>query len=189
MSVKSVQDLFLSELRDVYHAEKQALKAMPRMAKASTHPELRQAFEQHLEETRGQVERLEQVFDMLDVAKRGKPCHAMEGLVEEAREQIGEIEDKSVLDVAIIASAQKMEHYEIASYGTLAALARQLGHEEAAGLLAQTLEEEKAADAKLSEVALSVANPQANADDEVSDDEEKQPARGKGGSRAKGKAA
>lgn len=192
MGVKSVQDLFLAELRDVYHAEKQAVKAMPKMARAATHPELRQAFERHLEETRGQVERLEQVFDLLDAAKRGKPCHAMEGLVEEARELMGEIEDGSVLDVAIIAAAQKMEHYEIASYGTLATLAKRLGHEEAAGLLGRTLEEEKAADARLSEVALGVANPDADDGGEVSDEEddgEPAPAPAKKpASRAKGKA-
>jgi ferritin-like metal-binding protein YciE len=161
MSIKTVQDLFLSELRDTYHAEKQAVKAMPKMAKAASHPELKQVFEQHLEETRGQVERLEQVFDLLDVPKRGKPCHAMEGLVEEAREQIGEIEDKAVLDVAIIVAAQKMEHYEIAAYGSLATLAKQLGHDEAARLLGQTLDEEKAADQKLNQVALGVANQDA----------------------------
>jgi ferritin-like metal-binding protein YciE len=162
MSVKTVQDLFVNELRDIYHAEKQLLRALPKMAKSSTHPELKQAFESHLEETRGQVERLEQVFDQLDLSKRAKPCQAMEGLIEEAKEHMGEIEDKSVLDVGMIISAQKVEHYEIAGYGSLVALARQLGHNEVVQLLEQTLQEEKAADEKLNQVALNVANKDAS---------------------------
>ena len=161
MAVKTVQDLFLEELRDIYHAEKQILKALPKMAKAASHEELRQAFELHLEQTKGQVERLEQVFDQLDVPKRGKRCEAMEGLIEEARSTMEEIEDKSVLDVGMIINAQKVEHYEIAGYGSLVALARQLGQDEVAKLLEATLNEEKAADEKLNQVALSVANPAA----------------------------
>ncbi|MEK0084832.1 ferritin-like domain-containing protein [Benzoatithermus flavus] len=161
MPVKTVQDLFVDELRDIYHAEKQILKALPKMAKSAQHPELRQAFEQHLEQTRGQVERLEQVFDQLDVAKRGKRCEAMEGLLEEARSTMEEIEDNSVLDVGMIINAQKVEHYEIAGYGSLVALANQLGLKDAAQLLEQTLSEEKEADRKLNEVALRVANPSA----------------------------
>lgn len=162
MPVKTVQDLFVEELRDIYHAEKQILKALPKMAKSAQNPELKEAFEQHLEQTRGQVERLEQVFEQLDVAKRGKRCEAMEGLLEEARSTMEEVEDKSVLDVGMIINAQKVEHYEIAGYGSLVALARQLGHDEAAQLLEQTLEEEKATDKKLNEVALRAANPSAS---------------------------
>lgn len=161
MPVKSVQDLFVEELRDIYHAEKQILKALPKMAKQASHPELRQAFELHLEQTRGQVERLEQVFDQLDVPKRGKRCEAMEGLLEEARSSMEEIEDKSVLDVGMIINAQKVEHYEIAGYGSLVALARQLGHNEAVRLLEETLNEEKETDQKLNQVALNVANQDA----------------------------
>jgi ferritin-like metal-binding protein YciE len=161
MSVKSVQDLFVNELRDIYHAEKQALKAMPRLAKAASHPELKQALERHVEETRGQVERIEQVFDMLDTGKRAKRCEAMEGLIEEARGHLEEIEDKSVLDPAIIISQQKMEHYEIAGYGSLVALAKQLGHQDAARLLEETLQEEKRTDELLTQVALNVANQDA----------------------------
>jgi ferritin-like metal-binding protein YciE len=161
MPVKTVQDLFVDELRDIYHAEKQILKALPKMAKSAQHPELRSAFEAHLEQTRGQVERLEQVFEQLDVAKRGKRCEAMEGLIEEARANMEEIEDNSVLDVGMIISAQKVEHYEIAGYGSLVALANQLGHKEVASLLEQTLNEEKEADKKLNQVALSIANPSA----------------------------
>jgi ferritin-like metal-binding protein YciE len=161
MPVKSIQDLFVEELRDIYHAEKQILKALPKMAKSAQHPELKQAFELHLEQTRGQVERLEQVFDQLDVPKRGKRCEAMEGLIEEARSTMEEIEDNSVLDVGMIINAQKVEHYEIAGYGSLVALANQLGHKEAASLLEQTLNEEKETDQKLNEVALRVVNPDA----------------------------
>jgi ferritin-like metal-binding protein YciE len=161
MTVKTVQDLFLEELRDIYHAEKQITKALPKMAKAATHPELKQAFELHLEQTKGQIERLEQVFDQLDTAKRGKRCEAMEGLLEEARSTMEEIEDKNVLDVGMIVNAQKVEHYEIAGYGSLVALAKQLGQDEVASLLEQTLKEEKETDQKLNQVALSVANPNA----------------------------
>ena len=157
MGVKTVQDLFLEELRDIYHAEKQILKALPKMARSASHPELKQAFEAHLEETRGQVDRLEQVFDQLDTAKRGKRCEAMEGLLEEARSTMEEIEDEGVLDVGMIISAQKVEHYEIAGYGSLVALAKQLGHGEAAALLAETLAEEKEADQKLGQVASGLA--------------------------------
>ncbi len=161
MAIKTAQDLFLNELRDIYHAEKQILKALPKMAKQASHPELKQALEQHVEETRGQVERIEQVFEMLDVGKRAKRCEAMEGLIEEARGHMEEIEDKSLLDPAMIICQQKVEHYEIAGYGSLVALAKQLGQDEAAQLLAQTLEEEKATDQKLTQLALEVANKDA----------------------------
>ena len=160
MPVKTVQDLFVEELRDIYHAERQITKALPKMAKAASSPELKQAFELHLEQTRGQIDRLDQVFEQLDVAKRGKKCEAMEGLLEEARSTMEEIEDESVLDVGMIINAQKVEHYEIAGYGSLVALAKQLGHDEAASLLAETLDEEKETDQKLNEVALSMANPE-----------------------------
>ena len=158
MAVKSVQDLLVDELRDIYHAEKQLVKALPKMAKAAKSDKLRQAFEQHLEETRGQVERLEMVFERLDVPARAKRCEAMAGLVEEAQEMIDEIKTPEVLDAALIAAAQKVEHYEIASYGSVHALAKASGHEEAAQLLSQTLEEEKAADQKLNQIALSEVN-------------------------------
>ena len=163
MSVKTVQDLFINELRDIYHAEKQILKVLPKMTKQATHPELKQALEQHVDETRGQVERIEQVFELLEVGKRAKRCEAMEGLIEEARGHMEDIEDKSVLDPAMIISQQKIEHYEIAGYGSLVALANQLGHKDAAKLLEQTLQEEKATDEKLNKIALTVANQDANA--------------------------
>jgi ferritin-like metal-binding protein YciE len=163
MSVKTVQDLFINELRDIYHAEKQILKVLPKMTKQATHPELKQALEQHVDETRGQVERIEQVFELLEVGKRAKRCEAMEGLIEEARGHMEDIEDKSVLDPAMIISQQKIEHYEIAGYGSLVALANQLGHKDAAKLLEQTLQEEKATDEKLNKIALTVANQDASA--------------------------
>ncbi len=163
MAIKTAQDLFVNELRDTYHAEKQALKAYPKMIKQAQLPELRQAFEEHMEQTRGQVERLEQVFEKLDLGKRAKRCEAMEGLLEEARSHMEEIEDKAVLDVAMIVSAQKVEHYEIAAYGSLVAMARQLGHDEVVPLLEETLAEEKATDERLTKVAEGAANAQAPA--------------------------
>ncbi|MDF1586892.1 YciE/YciF ferroxidase family protein [Marinimicrococcus flavescens] len=153
MAVSTMQDLFVNELRDIYHAEKQLLKALPKMAKAASREDLRQAFQSHLEETRGHVERLEEVFDTLDLAKRGKTCEAMQGLVEEGREILEEVEDGAVRDAGLITAAQKVEHYEIASYGSLVALARQIGNEEVATILHRTLEEEKAADQKLTKLA------------------------------------
>jgi ferritin-like metal-binding protein YciE len=161
MAVKSVNDLLLDELRDIYHAEKQLVKALPKMAKKSKSDELRQAFEHHLEETKGQVNRLEQVFEHLDARSSGKRCEAMEGLIEEAKEMMEDITTPEVLDAAMITAAQKVEHYEIASYGSVHALAEALGHKEAARLLEQTLEEEKQADQKLNQIALSGVNPTA----------------------------
>jgi ferritin-like metal-binding protein YciE len=163
MAIKTVQDLFLDSLRDIYYAEKQILKALPKMAKKASHEELKSAFESHAEETRGQIERIEQVFEGLDVGKRAKRCEAMEGLLEEAREHMEEIEDKAVLDVGMTVNAQKVEHYEIASYGSLIALAKQLGHKDAASLLAQNLEEEKATDKKLTALAEGALNADAPA--------------------------
>jgi ferritin-like metal-binding protein YciE len=161
MTVKSVNDLFMDELQDIYHAEKQLVKALPKMAKKAKSDQLRQAVEHHLEETKGQVQRLEQVFETLDAKPRAKKCEAMEGLIEEAEELMGEIATPEVLDAAMIGAAQKVEHYEIASYGTLSTLAQELGHTEAARLLEQTLSEEKAADKKLNEIALSGVNKRA----------------------------
>jgi ferritin-like metal-binding protein YciE len=158
MAVKSVNDLQLEELRDIYHAEKQLVKALPKMAKKAKSDKLRQAFEQHLDQTRGHVDRLEQVFDKLDTRPRAKRCEAMKGLIEEAEELMEEISTPEVLDAALIAAAQKVEHYEIASYGTLQALAEELGQNEVANLLEQTLNEEKEADQKLNQIALSDVN-------------------------------
>ena len=177
MPVKSMHDLFVEELRDIYHAEKQITRALPKMAKAATTPELKQAFELHLEQTRGQIERLDQVFEQLDLPKRAKKCEAMEGLLEEARAAMEEIEDATVLDVGMIINAQKVEHYEIAGYGSLVALAKQLGHDEAAHLLDETLTEEKETDRKLNEVALTVANAGAGEQAKVGQTERRAAAR------------
>jgi ferritin-like metal-binding protein YciE len=131
------------------------------MRKAASHEALGEAFASHLEETKGQVERLEQVFESLDLAKRGVPCEAMEGLIEEGREIIDEVEDAAVRDVGLITAAQKVEHYEIASYGSLIAIAKQLGHDAAAQLLQANLDEEYAADKKLNKLALGRINKKA----------------------------
>lgn len=153
-----LHELFLDELSDLHSAEKQLTKALPKMFKAAQSDELKSAIESHLEETEGHVDRLEKVFQSLDEKLKRKTCAAMEGLVEEASELLQEQKGKSSLDAAVIAAAQKVEHYEIASYGTVHAWALQMGHEEAAGLLKATLEEESAADEKLSEIAESLAN-------------------------------
>ncbi|HEX6144510.1 MAG TPA: ferritin-like domain-containing protein [Geminicoccaceae bacterium] len=161
MAVKTTEDLLLDELRDIYHAEKQILKALPKMAKKAHSDKLRRAFEEHLEETRGQVDRLDQVFELLDKPARGKRCEAMEGLVAEAEEMIEEIKTPQVLDAALITAAQKVEHYEIASYGSVAALAEALGQTDVANLLIETLKQEKATDEKLNKLAVSDINKSA----------------------------
>jgi ferritin-like metal-binding protein YciE len=158
MAVKNATDLLLEELRDIYHAERQLTRALPKMARAVRSDTLRAAFEEHLEETKGQLERLEQVFEKLEARARGKRCEAMEGLVEEAKELMEEIKIPEVLDAALIAGAQKVEHYEIAAYGSVRTLAEALGHEEVARLLEQNLEEEKQADEKLNRIALEEVN-------------------------------
>ncbi|MCO4858910.1 ferritin-like domain-containing protein [Herbaspirillum sp. WGmk3] len=160
MSVKTLKDLFIHSLSDVYSAEKQLTRALPRLARAATTPELRQAFEQHLEETQGQIERIDRLVETSELRLKRIKCVAMEGLVEEGREQIDEIEKGPVLDAALIGAAQKVEHYEIATYGTLCALAKQLGLDDAARLLDETLQEEKSTDEKLSKLALQKVNQQ-----------------------------
>lgn len=159
-SVTTMEELFLHNLKDIYHAEKQLLKALPKMAKAASSDDLRGAFEEHLQETEHQVERLEQVFQILDVAPRGIKCAAMEGLLEEGSEVIDAPMDAAVKDAALIGAANKVEHYEIATYGTLCSYAKQLGYDEALELLVATLDEEKAADRKLTELAESDINLQ-----------------------------
>jgi len=156
--MESLKDLFEHELRDIYYAEKALVKALPKMAKGATSEKLKEGIEEHLEQTKGQVERLEQVFELLGVPARGKKCEAMEGLIEEGAGLLEEDADSDVLDAGIIAAAQKVEHYEIATYGTLCTWARQLGMDDAADLLGETLEEEKQTDLKLSELAESEIN-------------------------------
>ncbi len=156
MSLNSLSDLFLDLLKDTYDAERQLSKALPKMAKACSDESLRTAFEEHLEETQEQIQRLEKVFEMLGKPARGKKCVAMQGLIEEGKEIMEEEAPDAVLDAAIIAAAQKVEHYEIAAYGTLATYAEILELEDALPLLKQTLDEEKQADLKLTEVASSI---------------------------------
>ena len=160
MGAKSLQELFVEELRDMYDGEKRLTKALPRMAKAAESEELGAAFTNHLRETERQVQRLEQVFRTIGEPVRGKKCDGIMGIVEEGKHAIEELEG-SVLDAALIAGAQKVEHYEIASYGTLAYFAELLGNEKAKDLLGQTLDEEKAADEKLSMIAKSKVNREA----------------------------
>jgi ferritin-like metal-binding protein YciE len=153
MTVKSISDLFVHSLSDIYSAEKQMTKSLPKLARAATHADLGAAFTAHLEETQGQIERIDQVVEACGIRLKRVKCVAMEGLVEEGQEQIDEIEKGPVLDAALIAAAQKAEHYEIAAYSSLIALAKQLGETHAVTLLSQTLKEEKATDAKLSLLA------------------------------------
>ncbi|WP_421567186.1 ferritin-like domain-containing protein [Stenotrophomonas sp. PD6] len=153
MAIKTMEDLFIHELSDIYSAEKQLTKALPRLARAATNPELVAAFETHLEETLGQVERIDKVVEVLGIKLKRIKCAAMEGLVEEGKEVIEEVQEGPVRDAALIGGAQKVEHYEIASYGTIAALAKQLGYKDALPLLLETLAEEKATDEKLTLIA------------------------------------
>jgi ferritin-like metal-binding protein YciE len=151
--MESLRDVLIEELKDLYDAEKQLVKALPKMAKAASNQELKEAFETHLEETRGHVERLEQAFQLLDEKAKSKPCEAMKGLISEGQQTMQEDFSEPLLDSAIICAAQKVEHYEIAGYGTVCAWARSMSLEDVADLLDQTLAEEKAADEKLTEVA------------------------------------
>lgn len=161
MALQSLEDLLLHDLKDLYNAENQMLKSLPRMAKKASAPELRKALETHLKVTQGQVKRLEKVFEALDEKPKGKTCLGMKGLVEEAREIMSEDAGDDVLDAAIIAAAQKAEHYEIAAYGTARTYAEMLGNEEAARLLQQTLDEEGEADKRLTALAEQLVNVEA----------------------------
>ncbi|UPG88270.1 ferritin-like domain-containing protein [Luteibacter aegosomaticola] len=153
MAITTIEDLFIHELSDIYSAEKQLTKALPHLARASSSPDLAGAFESHLEETRGQVERIDEIVEILGVRLKRMKCAAMEGLVEEGKEVIDEIEKGPLRDVALIGGGNRVEHYEIAGYGTLIALANQLGYAKAVPLLQATLKEEKAADEKLTLLA------------------------------------
>ena len=161
MAVKTIEELFIHELSDIYSAEKQLTKALPKLARAADAPELKQAFETHLEETQGQVERIDQIVEALGIRLKRIKCAAMEGLVEEGKEVIEEIEAGPLRDAALIGGAQKVEHYEIASYGTLSAIAKQLGYKDAIPLLQATLKEEKATDEKLTLLAEQAGNQRA----------------------------
>jgi ferritin-like metal-binding protein YciE len=161
MALQSLEDLFLEDLKDVYNAEHQILKALPRMAKKASAPELKRAFEQHLKQTETQVQRLERVFSSIGEKAKGKTCKGMQGLIEEGKEMMSEDIEADVLDAALIAAAQKVEHYEIAAYGTLRAYAEMLGNQQAAKLLQQTLDEEGETDKKLTQLAEQLVNVEA----------------------------
>jgi ferritin-like metal-binding protein YciE len=157
----TLHDAFLDELRDLYDGEKQLTKALPKLAKAATSPVLREAFESHLEETRGHIERLEQVMEGLGEKVRGKHCDGIAGIIEEGKAMMEEEFDETTMDACLIAAGQRAEHYEIAAYGTIVAWAKAMGHDDAATLLAETLEEEKAADEKLTSLAEAGINQEA----------------------------
>ena len=161
MEIDSLQKLYMEELKDLYSAEKQLVQALPRMAKKASNPQLRAAFEEHLEVTKTHVARLEQIFERLERSPRGKKCKGMEGLIEEGKEMMQEDMEPEVLDAALISAAQKVEHYEIASYGTVRTYARILGEEGDAKLLQKTLDEEGEADKKLTQLAESSVNVEA----------------------------
>ncbi len=158
---KTLDDLFLDTLKDIYYAEKQILKTLPKMAKAANAPELKQAFENHREQTEGHVERLTEVFDIIGKAPRGKTCDAILGIIEEGKGIIEEFDGSPALDAGLVAAAQAVEHYEMARYGTLRAWAQQLGLKDAVKLLEQTLGEEEKTDQLLTKLGMTAVNKQA----------------------------
>ena len=182
----TLHDAFIDELRDAYDAEKQLTKALPKLAKAATSEDLRAAFAGHLEETRGHIEKLEQVFASLDEKVRGKHCDGIAGIIEEGKSVMEEEFDDDTMDACLIAAGQRAEHYEMAAYGTLVAWATAMGHEEAAGLLEEILAEEKAADEKLTDLAegginegaASTAHPNAEGEEGQDDEKPRQAAKG-----------
>lgn len=159
--MQTLKDLYIDQLKDIYSAETQLMEALPKMAKAAADSQLQQAFEHHLEETRRHVERLEKIFDNLDTPPGGETCEAMQGLIKEGEKMVKKDADNDVKDAGLIASAQRVEHYEIAAYGTVRTFAQRLGMSEAAELLQETLDEEKNADTKLSNIAMSDVNKSA----------------------------
>jgi ferritin-like metal-binding protein YciE len=170
MELESLRELYIDELKDLYSAEKQLVKALPKMAKNATNPELKKAFQDHLAKTEQHVERLEQIFESLEASPRGKKCVGMEGLIEEANEMLEEDAEEEVLDAGLISKAQHVEHYEMAGYGTVRTYALTLGESEHAELLEQTLSEEKEADELLTQLAENSINIEAAAGDEESEE-------------------
>ena len=168
---EGLRELYIEELKDIYNAENQLVKALPKMAKAASSDELRQGFEEHLEQTKGHVQRLEKIFQALEESPKGKKCKGMEGLIEEGSEAMEEDFEGALMDAALIGAAQRVEHYEIAAYGTVSAFAEELGETEQASLLNETLEEEKETDEKLTQLAEQI-NAQANEGAEEGESEE-----------------
>jgi ferritin-like metal-binding protein YciE len=193
MADGTLHDAFIDELRDTYDAERQLTKALPKLAKAANSPALRDAFEAHLEETRGHVDRLERAFEALDEKVSGKHCDGIAGIIDEGSSVMDEEFDDATMDACLIAAGQRAEHYEMAAYGTLIAWARAMDHTEVADLLQQTLDEEKAADEKLTALAegginqraADLAHPSDTEDDEVEEEEEAAPARPAGKTRTR----
>jgi len=167
----TMYDLFVQELKDLYNAENQLVKALPKMAKAAKDPELQKAFQNHLKETMNQVSRLEQICSNMDISPKGKKCKAMEGLILEGKEALDEFEDDAVRDAALIAAAQRVEHYEMAGYGCARTFAKLLGNDEAASLLQETLDEEGNADKLLTSIAENI-NVEAAENDQAGDEED-----------------
>ena len=184
MAAQGFKELYIDELKDLYSAENQLVKALPKMAKGAASEELRQGFEEHLEQTKVHVQRLEQIFEALGESPKGKKCMGMEGLIKEGGEVLNEDYERNILDAALIGAAQRVEHYEIAAYGTVRAMAEKLGEDEHASLLTETLEEEKETDEKLTELAVQ-ANTAGTAADE--DDDESSVSRDAGARSGPGK--
>ena len=166
MADKGIRELYIDELRDLYSAENQLIKALPKMAKASSSEELRQGFEEHLEQTKGHVQRLEEIFEALNESPKGKKCAGMEGLIQEGSEAMQEDFEGSVMDAALIGAARRVEHYEMAAYATVHALAEALNEDDHAELLEATLEEEKETDDKLTELGSAILQEALNSDQE-----------------------
>jgi len=169
--LESLDDLLVHDLQDIYNAEGQIVKALPKMIKAAHHPELQAAFEEHLEQTEGQIERLDQIFKLLGLPAKGEKCDGMAGLIEEGKKTMAQDATPSVMDAALIAAAQKIEHYEIASYGCVCTYAEMLGYEQVNDLLGQNLEEEETTDEKLTALAESVINVEAEEADTEAEEE------------------
>jgi len=181
VEINSLRELYVEHLRDLYDAENQLIKALPKMAKEASSDELRQGIEEHLEQTRGQAERLEQIFEQLGERPKGKKCKGMQGLIEEGQETLDEDMEEDTKDAAIIAAAQRVEHYEISGYGTARTYANLLGENEAAELLEETLNEERETDQKLTQLAEQI-NVEAAQGEEVEEEEEERPSRARSAS-------
>jgi ferritin-like metal-binding protein YciE len=174
MTIETLDSLLEEELKDIYDAEKQLVRALPKMAKAASNEQLKSAFQEHLEQTKGHVERLEQIFGLLEVKPKGKPCAAMKGLITEGQETMEEDASEAVLDAMLITAARKVEHYEISGYGTLRSIAEKIGNTEVAELLQITLNEEEQTDQKLTEISQSVLGEIGTGEDEDEDLEDEE---------------
>lgn len=185
MKLKTLEDLLVDQLKDLYSAEHQLIKALPKMAKAATNPDLQKGFKEHLAQTKGQATRIEKICKQMGVSPKGKKCVAMEGLIEEGKELLEEDAAPEVLDAGLIAAAQKVEHYEMASYGTARTWAQQLGLEDAASLLQETFQEEKETDEKLTDIAETLVNAEAENPDADGAERNDRPVAGQGTRRTK----